>query len=254
VKAEASVLPRAALSTSDAVSSGTQCVDDTVGTEAGVTSAELLAANQPAADQPRTAATAPDIRTDDESCDSAAAGDSEWLSYACSSSLSAATDVVVDAEGNVVSSEPSPTLHARAADTAVDCATALCSSSSSAATGTAAGNVASSASDSAVITYGDAEFVSATNAASSCQTANALPAAAPAAAAANDTTLRLSFGTILAESFVTGAQSAATVVSTQASVGSMSAAGETSATSDLVRSSASGVLLSSFFTACALNQ
>jgi len=227
-------------------------VDDTVGTEAGVTSAELLAANQPATDQPRTAATAPDIRTDDESCDSAAAGDSEWLSYACSSSLSAATDVVVDAEGNV-SSEPSPTLHARAADTAVDCAAALCSSNSSAATGTAAGNVASSASDSAVITYGAAEFVSATNAASSCQTANALPAAA-AAAAANDTTLRLSFGTILAESFVTGAQSAAAVVSTQASVGSMSAAGETSATSDLVRSSAPGVLLSSFFTACALNQ
>ena len=249
MKAEASVLPRAALSTSDAVSSGTQCVDDTVGTEAGETSAELLAANQPATDQPRTAATAPDIRTDDESCDSAAAGDSERLSYACSSSLSAATDVVVDAEGNV-SSEPSPTLHARAADTAVDCAAALCSSSSSAATGTAAGNVASSASDSAVITYGDAEFVSATNAARSCQTANALPAAA----AANDTTLRLSFGTILAESFVTGAQSAATVVSTQASVGSMSAAGETSATSDLVRSSAPGVLLSSFFTACALNQ
>ena len=250
MKAEASVLPRAALS-SDAVSSGTQCVDDTVGTEAGETSAELLAANQPATDQPRTAATAPDIRTDDESCDSAAAGDSERLSYACSSSLSAATDVVVDAEGNV-SSEPSPTLHARAADTAVDCAAALCSSSSSAATGTAAGNVASSASDSAVITYGDAEFVSATNAASSCQTANALPAAA--AAAANDTTLWLSFGTILAESFVTGTQSAATVVSTQASVGSMSAAGETSATSDLVRSSAPGVLLSSFFTACALNQ
>jgi len=250
VKAEASVLPRAALS-SDAVSSGTQCVDDTVGTEAGETSAELLAANQPATDQPRTAATAPDIRTDDESCDSAAAGDSERLSYAYSGSLSAATDVVVDAEGNV-SSEPSPTLHARAADTAVDCAAALCSGSSSAATGTAAGNVASSASDSAVITYGDAEFVSATNAASSCQTANALPAAAPAAA--NDTTLRLSFGTILAESFVTGAQSAATVVSTQASVGSMSAAGETSATSDLVRSSAPGVLLSSFFTACALNQ
>ena len=253
MKAEASVLPRAALSTSDAVSSGTQCVDDTVGTEAGETSAELLAANQPATDQPRTAATAPDIRTDDESCDSAAAGDSEWLSYECSSSLSAATDVVVDAEGNV-SSEPSPTLHARAADTAVDCSAALCSSSSSAATGTAAGNVASSASDSAVITYGDAEFVSATNAARSCQTANALPSAAPAAAAANDTTLRLSFGTILAESFVTGAQSAAAVVSTQASVGSMSAAGETSATSDLVRSSAPGVLLSSFFTACALNQ
>ena len=220
-KADSSVLPKATLS-NDAVTSERQLVDDAASREADDGS---IAPSQTPLLTSETESQI-SLQRSDDNCDSLSAADTEGLSSLCStvtSTLSSGAEVT-DKAGNAYE-------RIDAVDRRMGCGDELGSSAQA----VAAVNVACSAANSAVATCRDAELVSTTSVASSesiCQ-----PSDAPAS---SDMTSHLNLSSILAESFVSSTHSAATVVSTQASVGSPLAVCETSISSGL-RSSSAGM-------------
>jgi len=225
VKAESSVLGESSV-TSDAVTS----VKHTVTAEAASTETghfdevEAVTASHPSDCQPvRLTATAEaesslQLRTDD--------GCVVYTASVCSaitSSLPAAATDVVDTDGNVTNETSGVVAAADATLSAADAVEVTTSSSGSICSGAVADvDVATS--------HGDASTSTTNIASGRTETSDAT------------VTSHVNLGRILAESFVTGTHTAATVVSTQATVGFPLAAGEvTSPSSDLRSSSAPGI-------------
>jgi len=240
IKAKVTVLPEAALS-NDSVISESQTENYAVSIDAGDTdevTVEAVAPSLPVDNQPTP------IDTGDETtsyktahnCDGLRAADTEGLLSTCSAfTCTSTSDVVIKSDrvytdGNVEERCRVVGTLCDDADTRISVGDAVSCTGAASASEVTTSDVATTAAPC------DAEFVSSASVVSSREDAHQTNVAA----ATHDISSQLNLGNILAESFISSTQSVASVISTQATIGSPLIAAETLTSSDL-RTSAAGI-------------